>query len=79
MRFVQFRFLKDTVKATRIGLQKKSGGIVDLSEALPTCNSLVDALGKLGGKGLIERARLKYVKILKLILLNGFISKWSTV
>ena len=61
MRFVQFRLLKDTVKATRIGLQKKSGGIVDLSEALPTCNSLVDALRKLGGKGLIERARLKYV------------------
>ena len=44
---------------TRIGLQKKSGGVVDLSEALPDCKSLVDALTKLGGNGLIERARAK--------------------
>ncbi|XP_032794651.2 fumarylacetoacetate hydrolase domain-containing protein 2 [Daphnia magna] len=57
MRFVQFRFLKDTIKATRIGLQKKSGGIVDLSDALPNCHSMVDALTKLGGNGLIEIAR----------------------
>lgn len=59
MRFVQFRFLKDTIKATRIGLQKKSGGIVDLSDALPNCHSMVDALTKLGGNGLIEIARKK--------------------
>lgn len=59
MRFVQFRLLKDTVKATRIGLQKKSGGVVDLSEALPECKSLVDALLKLGSKGVMERARAK--------------------
>ncbi|XP_046649094.1 fumarylacetoacetate hydrolase domain-containing protein 2-like isoform X1 [Daphnia pulicaria] len=57
MRFVQFRLLKDMIKATRIGLQKKSGGIVDLSDVLPNCHSIVEALGKLGGNGLIKIAQ----------------------
>jgi hypothetical protein len=59
MRFVQFKLLKD--KITRIGLQKKSGGIVDLSDALPNCHSMVEALIKLGGNGLIKIAQTKYV------------------
>lgn len=61
MRFVQFKLLSDTVKLTRVGLQKKSGGVVDLTESLPNCSSLVEALRKLGGNGLIEVARAKYM------------------
>lgn len=59
MRFVQFRLLKDTAKLTRVGIQKKSGGVVDLSESLPDCRSLVDALLKFGGNGLKEKGKLK--------------------
>ncbi|XP_032794649.2 fumarylacetoacetate hydrolase domain-containing protein 2 [Daphnia magna] len=57
MRFIQFRLLNDLAKATRIGLQKTSGGIVDLSKAFPSSSSLKDALTKLGPKALVERAR----------------------
>lgn len=59
MRFVQFRLLNDLAKATRIGLQKSNGGVVDLSQALPSSRSLKDALEKLGIKGLIDRAAQK--------------------
>ena len=56
MRFIQFRLLNDLTKATRIGVQKTNGRVVDLSKALPSSHSLKDALTKLGAKGLVDRA-----------------------
>ncbi|XP_046462690.1 fumarylacetoacetate hydrolase domain-containing protein 2-like [Daphnia pulex] len=56
MRFIQFRLLNDLTKVTRVGLQKTNGKIVDLSKALPSSRSLIDALTKLGSKGLVDRA-----------------------
>lgn len=62
MRFVQFRLLKDFNSLIRVGLQKKSGGVVDLSESLPGCRSLVEALNKVGVEQLRESARAKYLQ-----------------
>jgi hypothetical protein len=59
MRFIQFRLLNDLTKVTRVGLQKTNGKIVDLSKALPSSRSLIDALTKLGSKGLVDRATQK--------------------
>ena len=59
MRFVQFRLLKDVNNAIRVGLQKKTGGVVDLTESLPSCRSLVDALNKLSIEQLRESAKAK--------------------
>jgi len=56
MRLVQFA-LKDAAKVTRLGLQQAEGHILDLSAALPTCSSLVDALAKLGAESLIEKIK----------------------
>jgi hypothetical protein len=56
MRLVQFA-LKDAAKVTRLGLQQAEGHILDLSAALPTCSSLVDALAKLGAESLIEKVK----------------------
>jgi predicted transcriptional regulator len=56
MRFIQFRLLNDLTKVIRIGLQKPNEKIMDLSKALPSSRSLIDALTKLGSKGLVDRA-----------------------
>ena len=62
MRFVQFRLLKDLNNLIRVGLQKKTGGVVDLSESLPGCRSLVEALNKVGVEELRKSARAKYLQ-----------------
>jgi len=58
MRFVQFRLLSDASKKTRIGLQEaKNGGIIDLSDALSSSQSLVQALTNFGMENLIDKAK----------------------
>ena len=61
MRFVQFRLLNDIANNTRIGLEMKNSTFIDLSDLLPSCFSLVDALAKTGMEGLMEKAKSKLV------------------
>lgn len=60
MRFVQFRQSNDDKEAIRVGIQKESGNLVDLSHALPNCRHLVDALAKFGIQGVIDAAQSRY-------------------
>ena len=61
MRFVQFRLLSVASKKTRIGLQEaKNGGIIDLSDALSSSQSLVQALTNFGMENLIDKAKSMY-------------------
>ena len=53
MKFVQFA-LKDVSKLTRIGLQTAGGTVLDLTDALPNCLHLVDALSKFGSDALMD-------------------------
>lgn len=64
MRFIQFRLLKDVTKATRIGLRKPNGKLVDMSNVLASSSSLVEALTKYGVETLMKRAALQYSSII---------------
>lgn len=59
MRFVQFRLLKDVTKATRVGVRKPNGKLVDLSSVIASSSSLVEALSKYGVDTLMKRATLQ--------------------
>lgn len=64
MRFVQFRLLSDVSKKSRIGLQEgKSGGIVDLSDALSYSQSLVQAITHFGMEKLFDKAKFMYARL----------------
>jgi len=58
MRFVQFRFLADVSKQSRIGLQDANNGkIVDLTDVLSCSQSLVQAITNIGMPDLIEKTK----------------------
>lgn len=56
MRFVQFRQVDDAEERIRVGVQKDNGNVVDLTNVLPNCNHLLNALTKLGTSCVIEAA-----------------------
>lgn len=59
MRFVQFRLLGDVKQATRIGIIRTDNGkVVDLTNSLPECHNLVQALTKLGIQGVTDAAKI---------------------